>query len=209
MIIVVTFLLFDGGSYLSLIASLIGATSLILNAKGNPTGQVLMLAFSVLYGVISLGFRYYGEMITYLGLTAPMALAALIRWLKNPYKGRRAEVAVNKIALRELVFMLLLSAAVTFIFYYILSALGTANLYPSTLSVTTSFIAAYLTFRRSPYFALAYATNGIVLIVLWSMAAMTDISYTSVIVCFALFLINDIYGFISWLGMEKRQRTNA
>ena len=76
---------------------------------------------------------------------------------------------------------------------------------PSTISITTSFIAAYLTFRRSPYFALAYASNDIVLIVLWVLASFKDISYISVVICFVVFLVNDLYGFISWLRMMKRQ----
>ena len=79
---------------------------------------------------------------------------------------------------------------------------------PSTLSVTTSFLAVYLTFRRSPYFALAYAANDIVLIVLWIMASAQDIRYFSVVVCFAAFLANDIYGYISWQRMKIRQQNN-
>ena len=71
--------------------------------------------------------------------------------------------------------------------------------------MTTSFIAVYLTFRRSPYFALAYAGNDIVLIVLWIMASIYDMKYVSVVVCFVAFLLNDIYGFFSWRKMEKRQ----
>ena len=63
----------------------------------------------------------------------------------------------------------------------------------------------YMTFRRSPYFALAYAANDIVLIVLWIFASMADISYLSVMICFVLFLVNDIYGYISWRKMEQRQ----
>ena len=38
---------------MTLAASLIGTTSLIFNAKGNPIGQALMIVFSLLYGVIS------------------------------------------------------------------------------------------------------------------------------------------------------------
>ena len=101
--------------------------------------------------------------------------------------------------------MLVLTAAVTFIFYFILEAFDTANILPSTLSVATSFAAVYLTFRRSPFFALAYAANDVVLIVLWTLAALDNITYISVIVCFALFLVNDLYGFVSWRKMEKRQ----
>ncbi|MBQ4626202.1 MAG: nicotinamide mononucleotide transporter [Clostridia bacterium] len=205
LLIVVSFAVFDRENLMTLAASLIGVTSLIFNAKGNPFGQLLMIVFSILYGIISYSFAYYGEMITYLGMTAPMALFALISWLKNPYKGNKAEVTVNSIKPKEICFMLILTAAVTVIFYFILEHFETANIIPSTLSVTTSFIAVYLTFRRSPYFALAYAANDIVLIVLWILASITDISYLSVIICFAMFLVNDIYGFINWQRMKKRQ----
>ena len=205
-LIVVSFLLFGRGDPLTLIASLIGVTSLIFNAKGNPFGQILMIVFSVFYGVISFALAYYGEMITYLGMTAPMSLIALISWLRNPFEGRREEVRVNRISHKEVCFAFVLTGAVTVAFYFILSALNTAKLLPSTLSVATSFFAVYLTFRRSPWFALAYAANDLVLIVLWVLASFHDSSNISVTVCFILFLINDVYGFISWLKMEKRQK---
>lgn len=207
-LILSSFCIFDRENFMTLAASLIGVTSLIFNAKGNPFGQLLMVVFSILYGIISFSFAYYGEMITYLGMTGPMALFALISWLRNPYKGKKSEVAVNRINGKEIVFMLVLTAAVTVIFYFILNHFNTANVLPSTLSVTTSFIAVYLTFRRNPYFALAYAANDVVLIILWVMAAMTDISYVSVIICFVVFLVNDIYGFLNWLRMEKRQKSD-
>lgn len=101
--------------------------------------------------------------------------------------------------------MWLLTAAVTAGFYFILRALGTANLLPSTISVTTSFLAVYLTFRRSPLYALGYAANDVVLIILWLLAARSDKGYLSVVVCFAVFLVNDIYGFLNWRRMEKKQ----
>ena len=209
LLIVVSFAVFDRENYMTLIASVIGATSLIFCAKGNPVGQVLIVVFSILYGIISYTFSYYGEMITYLGMTAPMAVFALVSWLRNPYNGNRAEVKVNSIKRREVFFMLLLTAVITFVFYFILKYFHTENLIPSTLSVTTSFIAVYLTFRRSAYFALAYAANDVVLIVLWILATLSDISYLSVTICFAAFLANDIYGFINWLRMQKRQQSNG
>lgn len=199
------FLLFDRESYLTLSASLIGVTSLIFNAKGNPVGQVLMVIFSIMYGIISFGFAYYGEMITYMGMTLPMAVVALVEWLKNPFKGNRAEVAVNSISKKELLFMLGLTAAVTAVFWFILDYFNTANLVPGTVSVATSFAAAYLTLRRSPWFAFVYGLNDLVLIVLWLLASLEDVSYLSVLVCFAVFFVNDIYGFICWRRMQKRQ----
>lgn len=205
-LIILSFILFDRKNYLILAASLIGVTSLIFNAKGNPFGQLLMIIFSILYGIISYSFAYYGEMITYLGMTGPMALFALISWLRNPYKGKKSEVAVNHLKMNELAFMAVLTAVVTFVFYYILEYFGTANIIPSTVSVTTSFAAVYLTFRRSAYYAIAYAANDIILIILWILASMHDISYISVIICFVVFLVNDLYGFVSWRKMSERQQ---
>ena len=187
-VIVVSFCLFDRESYLTLAASLIGVTSLIFAAKGNPVSQVLMVVFSILYGIISYTFAYYGEMVTYLGMTMPMAVLALISWLKNPFEGNRSEVKVNAISKKEVAFMWALAVVVTVVFYFILRFFHTANLLPSTLSVTTSFVAVYLTFRRSPYYALAYAANDVVLIVLWVMAALSEVRYISVAVCFVAFL---------------------
>lgn len=203
--IVISFCIFDRVSVITLVASLIGVTSLLFNAKGNPIGQGLTVIFSLLYGIISYSFSYYGEMITYLGMTMPIAILALISWLKNPYNGRRAEVRVNIIGKGEVVFMFLLTAVVTAGFYFILKYFGTANIVPSTVSVTTSFFAVYLTFRRSPFFAMAYAANDVVLIILWTLASMENARYISVVVCFAAFLINDIYGFINWQRMKTRQ----
>ena len=190
---------------MTLFASVIGVTSLILNAKGNPFGQFLMVIFSCLYGIISYTFSYYGEMITYIGMTMPMAILSLISWLKNPFNGNKAEVKVNNITKKENIFMWFITILVTIIFYYILKYFNTANLIPSTLSVTTSFLAVYLTYKRCPYFAVAYAANDIILIILWLMASLCDIRYISVVVCFIAFFINDIYGYISWCKMKIRQ----
>lgn len=205
-VIIVSFLIFDRENYLTLTASFVGVTSLIFNAKGNPIGQVLMVVFSVLYGVISYSYRYYGEMITYLGMTAPMAVIALVAWLRHPYKGNRSEVRVHHIRRREVYMMIIFTVLVTVVFYFLLKALGTANLMLSTLSVATSFLAVYLTFMRSEYFALAYAANDIVLIVLWILATKADMSYFSVVICFTMFLVNDIYGFYNWRKMKVRQK---
>lgn len=122
--------------------------------------KLLMVLFSMLYGMISYTCSYYGEMVTYLGMTMPMAVFALLSWLKNPYDGNRSEVEVNRISRFECIGMGGLAIVVTAAFYFILDFFQTANMIPSTISVTTSF---------------------------------------------AAFFVNDLYGFLSWKKMEKRQ----
>ncbi len=203
-VIVLSFVFSGGGDILTVISSLIGVTALIFVAKGYVIGQVLTVVFALFYGIVSFYFHYYGEMITYLGMTAPSAAAAVVSWLKHPYENTK-EVKVNKLKFRLWVLLAFLTTAVTVAFYYILSALGNANILFSTISVATSFIASYLTFFRSPYYALGYAANDVVLIVLWIMATFENVSYLPMIACFVMFLINDLYGFFNWQKMKRKQ----
>ena len=203
--ITVSFFVAGSGEYLYLAASYVGAVALIFVAKGNVLGQILTVVFSILYGVISFSYRYYGEMITYLGMTMPIAAATVVAWLRHPYHGT-AEVQVNQLKKREYGIIFLLSLPVTALFFCILRALGTANLAVSTLSVFTSFVAVVLTLRRSAFYALAYAANDLVLIVLWILASIQNPAYVSMVACFAAFLVNDSYGFFHWQRMKKSQR---
>ncbi len=205
-LILASFLIFDRENYFNMIASLIGALALIFCAKGNPLGQVLMIIFASLYVTIAWFIRYYSEVITYLFMTLPMATISLISWLKNPFEKGKMEVRVNVLSKKEIGFSFILSAVVMFIFFFILRALNTANLIVSTFSIFTSFLACYLTFRRSEYFALAYFVNDIVLIVLWAIATISSIEYLSVVICFLVFLFNDLYTFINWRKIKQNQR---
>ena len=195
--------------YLTLIASLIGVTALIFVAKGDPIGQVLTVVFSVFYSVISFKFSYYGEMITYLGMTAPIALAAAVSWFRHPYKEGENEVKVARVGAKKWAVLIILTAAVTAAFYFILKYFNTANLPISTVSVATSFLAASLTLLRSPLYGLGYAANDIVLIIMWIMAAADDPSYLPMTVCFSVFFVNDCYGFINWRKIRRRQGETA
>ena len=138
-------------------------------------------------------------------MSAPIATFSVISWLKNPYKGTK-EVKVSKLSSTLRWCLVITAPVVTIIFYLILKALGNANLLFSTLSVTTSWSAAYLALFRSPYYAIGYSLNDIVLIVLWVAAAIKEPYCAPMILCFVTFLANDLYGFYNWQKMKKRQK---
>ncbi|MGN1276430.1 MAG: nicotinamide mononucleotide transporter [Floccifex sp.] len=83
--------------------------------------------------------------------------------------------------------------------------LNTLNLFLSTLSIATSFFVASLTMLCSSYYALGYAANDLVLILLWTLASIENPVYVPFIANFIIFFINDIYGFISWKKRESLQ----
>ena len=94
---------------------------------------------------------------------------------------------------------------VTAIFYLILAKLDTSNIVFSTISIITSFFATSLTMLRSFYYAIGYAANDLVRIVLWVLASIENPGYIPVVVNFVIFFLNDMYGFVSWKKRELQQ----
>ena len=201
--ILISFFMFSERNPYTLITSLIGVTALIFVAKGDVFGQVLTVIFALFYGIVAYKFRYFGEMITYLGMTAPIAVGAIVTWIKHPFQN--GEVRVRHTNPRLWTILSILALIVTTVFYFILKCLNTPNLDPSTISVTTSFMASSLTLVRSSYYALFYAANDVVLIILWILATLNHLSYLPMVLCFVCFLANDLYGFINWQKMKHRQ----
>lgn len=193
----------ENTNILMLFATWIGVTSLILAAKGNVWSQILMIIFSVLYAVIAWNFRYWGEMITYLGMTLPMAVWSTITWLKNPSENGN-EVAIQALTKRHLVALMLFGSVVTAFFYCVLRLLDTPNIILSTISIATSFLAAALTMLRCSCYALGYAANDLVLIALWLLASYENPVYLPMVINFVIFLFNDMYGFLCWKKRELR-----
>lgn len=204
-IISVSFTLSKDFNIISLFASLLGVSGVMLCAKGNVWGQVLIIIFSLLYAVVSFEQKYYGEMITYLGMTAPVAAVSIYTWIKNPYSD--SEVKVGRLNAKKAVYLFIAAIAVTIVFYFILKRLGTSSIVFSTISITTSFLASILTTLRVEYYALSYAANDVVLIILWTIACINDIGYVTMIICFIIFLINDLYGFYNWRKIKATQKS--
>ena len=203
---VILFIVLKNKEWLYLVTTIVGATALIFLAKGNLVGIILSIAFSVFYSVVAITFRYYSEIITYFGMTLPIEIISLIQWIRHPFKGEKTEVEIVKLKNEEYLYIVVAGAVVTILFYFILKWLNTSNLIFATISIFTSFVAAILSLKRSRFYAIAYALNDIVLIILWTLATLDDLSYLAIVICFVSFFINDVYAFINWTKMYKNQR---
>lgn len=201
---IIAFFAFKGTDYLNLVSSLVGVAMLFLVAKANVFGSVVSIAFSILYSIVSFRFRYYGEMILYLGLYIPIEVVTLVVWFKNRYN-KTSQVKVETEKPIDFLWSLVLGSAVTFGAYFLLRHLGTENLMWSTVSVFTSMVACYFILRRTSFYAIFYAINDVILVILWTYAAVKDSSYICMAICFLCFLINDVYGFFSWTSIRRRQ----
>lgn len=205
-IVVTHFLSQEQKSWLALVASLIGVVSLLLIAKGNVVGIILTMVFSLIYGYISFTERLYGELLTYVTMTFPSNVVALVSWLKNPFMGQKTQVAISRISTKKVVFTFSSAVVATIALHFGLKALNTASLWISTVSIFTSWVAVWLGIFRSRYYALGYVSNDIVLIVLWSVQSVGNLGNLCMVACFVIFLINDLYAFINWGRMQRAQQ---
>jgi|SRR5690554_1422672 len=206
-ILLVSFIIANATTPL-IITTLVGVTALIFLAKGEPLGQIMTILFSILYALISLNLKYYSEVITYLFMTLPSALVALVIWLKNPYAEHESVVRIEKLTKNKIIVTAIITILVTIIFHFILRALSTPHLLVSSISITTSLLASIMMFSRSRHYAMFYALNDLVLITLWSLATIENIIYFPMIICFFIFLINDIYAFVNWKKINEFQTEN-
>lgn len=204
-LIMLSQLLLGNTEWAFMVVSMVGISALIYTAKGHVMGPLIMILFSITYSLISLSFDYYGEAITYGGMTLPMSILALIAWVKHP-SSEKNQVKTAVLTRREWLICGLYAILVTGALGIVLYLFDTPNLVLSTISVTTSFVAVYLTYKRSQYYAVAYALNDLILIGLWVYASTTHEAYMPLVVCFSLFLIYDIYGYIAWNKRSNKNR---
>ena len=52
------------------------------------------------------------------------------------------------------------------------------------------------------------AANDVVLLVLWILASVGERAYVPMVVCFFMFLCNDLYSFFIWLRLRSAQKAD-
>lgn len=191
--------------WLTLAASIVGVTSLVFLAKADVWGQILSIAFNVTYALAALNNRFYGETILYFCLHLPTAVGTLVVWLKNRFKKEDTVIKIAKTSPIKTAVVCLLGGGVTAGAYFLLRYLGTDSLALSTISVYTSFVAISLMVLRSPYYALVYAANDVVLIILWTLSAITLPANAVMVACFVAYLANDLYALFNWRRLRRAQ----
>ncbi len=196
-----------GASWTSALAGIFGLSCVLFSAKGKIISIFFTWIMIVFYSLLSYKNKYYGEVFINIFMMFPMTVVQLAAWLKN--LGKDYVVKVNSIKKTEIIIVFAVAAAAFVAFYFILRALNTSQLIFSTVSIVTSVLATYFHSRRSRYGFLAFLVNDAVLCVLWLLATLQDVKNIAMLTAVSLYVISDIYGFISWGILQKRQQKEA
>lgn len=196
---------------LSTITSIVGTWGIIMISRGNYVAHYIYIVFSILYSIVSITANYYGEAIIYTFIMLPIHIFSAMSWKKNKVNSASNEVQVNKKNTKgHVVISSVICTLLSVPFYFLLVALNTENPICSTLSLSTSVLAAYFMLKRIKFFSAIFAVDDILLLVLWGVQIFQgEYQYIpTLIVCVSL-LINDAYSTMCWFKRStKRNERN-
>ena len=199
-------LLGEGWDTLGFIVAVTGIINLVLCAKGNIWNYLFGIVYNAIYVYIAWKSRLYADSAIYLLYYLPMQFAGWAHWKKNQ---NQESGAVNARHLdRKTALVLLATAAVLIpLFAWILSRPFIADSQPWLDSVTTvvSILAMYLMVKAIAEQWYIWIVLDAVQCVKWAIATARGEEHAALmLVMFAFFLANAVYGLIQWNGLAKQ-----
>lgn len=199
-------LLGEGWDTLGFIVAVTGIINLVLCAKGNIWNYLFGIIYNAIYVYIAWKSRLYADSAIYLLYYLPMQFAGWAHWKKNQ---NQESGAVNARHLDRKTTLVLLAAAAVLIplFAWVLSRPFIADSQPWLDSVTTvvSILAMYMMVKAIAEQWYIWIVLDAVQCVKWTVATANGEEHAALmLVMFAFFLANAVYGLIQWNGLAKR-----
>lgn len=184
----------------------------LLIAKGKSEGYIFGFITTIFYCIVSFRYAYYGEIIISIFLTTPLNILGLMAWRKHFVKDTTNQkiVEIASVTKKEKIILFVSQAVLSVGYYFLLKAFNTEFLFISTLSVVTSLIGTYLLLRRCNLNWIFWIINASLLILLWGyIYYLNGFSSISMLWLCIMTFVNNIYGYINWLRLEKSQKNTT
>ena len=199
-------LLGDGWDTLGFIVAVTGIINLVLCAKGNIWNYLFGIIYNAIYVYISWKSRLYADSGIYLLYYLPMQFIGWINWKKNQ---NQDSGAVNAIHLTRRMALLLLAAAavLTPLFAWLLSQpfIGDSQPWLDAATTVVSILAMYMMVKAVAEQWYIWIVLDAAQVVKWTIATLRGEEHAALmLVMFAFFLANAVYGLIQWNGLAKQ-----
>ncbi len=196
-------------SFIILCASILGFLVSFLAAKGKILSQFLAIVAVLLFLIISLPQKYYGEVIIIIFVTLPIKIRAIFSWLNNKDE-KNQTVKVSNIHKDEWSLIGMGSILLFIALYLLLKQLGTNQLLVSTFSAVTNIISSYLLMRRNKYSFFFAVINDVFRLILWFIPTIQGSwALLPLVISRLIYLLVDLYGYLNWIKIEANQLINT
>ena len=199
-------LLGDGWDTLGFIVAVTGIINLVLCARGNIWNYLFGIIYNAIYVYISWKSRLYADSAIYLLYYLPMQFVGWFSWKKNQ---NQDSGAVNAVHLDKRTALILLASAAVLIpvFAWILGlpAIGDAQPWLDAATTVVSILAMYMMVKAIAEQWYIWIALDAAQVIKWTIATVRGEEHAALmLVMFAFFLANAVYGLIQWNGLAKR-----
>ena len=197
-----------GGEWdtLGFITAVTGILNLVLCAKGYIWNYFFGIIYNAIYVYISWKSRLYADSALYLLYYLPMQFVGWYNWSKNQ-NAESGVVNVVHLTRKAALILLGVSAVLIPLFAWLLAQpfIGDSQPWLDAATTVVSIVAMYMMVKAFAEQWLLWILVDGVQVVKWTIATVRGEEHAALmLVMFAFFLANAIYGLIQWNGLAKQ-----
>lgn len=194
-------------SPIALISGVTGIIGVVLCAKGKISTYFYDTINVALYAWICFQNGLYGEVMLNAFYFIPMNIVGFMLW--NKKKDDDGNVEAKALTKKQLIILSVGLFVAIVLYYQLLKSLGGNLQLIDSITTVTSVMALLLQVLRYKEQWLIWILVNLVSIVMWVMLLNTSEGSISMIVMWAAYLINSIYGYINWNKLNKKSELSA
>ena len=194
-------------SPIALISGVTGIIGVVLCAKGKISTYFYATINVALYAWICFQNGLYGEVMLNAFYFIPMNIVGFMLW--NKKKDDDGNVEAKALTKKQLIILSVGLVVAIVLYYQLLKSLGGNLQLIDSITTVTSVMALLLQVLRYKEQWLIWILVNLVSIVMWVMLLNTSEGSISMIVMWAAYLINSIYGYINWNKLNKKSELSA
>ena len=190
-------------SPVSIWAAVTGVCCVILTGKGKRSSFIFGLVNTILYAIVALGAKYYGEVMLNLIYYLPMNFVGFIAW-KKYMNDETGEVVKERLSLSKSIVVYAITAVSIVIYGFILKRMGGNLPYVDSMSTVVSVVAQVLSIKRLTEQWGLWIVVDIVTVFMWAVDFMKGGETISTLAMWSIYLINAFIMFIRWYKEAKK-----
>lgn len=192
-----------GDSTLALISGITGVIGVVLAAKGKVSTYVFATINVAIYAWLTFNNHLYGEFMLNAFYYIPMNFVGFYLWSRHKDE-ESGDVEGKTLTPKQLVILLVTVTVVVLVYWQILSRIGGQLALIDAMSTVFSVVALIMQVARYAEQWLLWIIVNVVSVLMWVLLLGKDPSAVTMVVMWAAYLMNSVYGYINWKKLAAK-----
>ena len=186
-----------GDNLRGIIAAVTGVLYVLITGKGKLSGYLFGLVNALLYGIIALEAKYYGEVMLNLLYYVPMQIVGWFAWKKN-MNSETNEVNKKKLSVKAELVLFAGSVVAIYIYSLVLKYLGGNLPLIDSISTCLSVTAMILSVGRFLEQWILWFIVDVVTVYMWYVDYVNGGSDIATLIMWIIYVISAVLMFVKW-----------